>query len=474
MTNVRVSGISIDTRTLSPGDLFVAIEGPNFDGHAFLDAAVDGGAAALIVRKDALAGRPAGESGVPVVAVKDTRKALLDLASWYRARFSPRVAGITGSNGKTTTKDLLGTALSACGKTVYSERSFNNFIGVPLTLFRIAAATRYAVLEIGTNAPHEVRPLTRAARPEIGVVTNISHAHLKGLGSLAGVAKEKADLLRNIEPGGTALLNRDDSFFETLRDAALDAGTVGRLVTFGFNREADYFPESLESSKSEDGKVAPGRGAAGGVSFRVRGTKIALPLLGKHNVYNALAAFACAVELGADPERVAAAFGSFRGTPMRLQPKRAGSLLILDDAWNANPGSVAAALGTFADLPAPGRKIVVLGDMLELGEGADELHRKAGRELARGDFALVAVVGSHAAETIAGAEEAGASPDRLRRFDTTGDVVAAIPALVAEGDSILVKGSRGMELEKVVKALAAFEVGREGRSKKNANNGTVS
>ncbi len=472
-TRVRVSGVSTDTRTIRPGELYVPLRGENFDGHGFLEAAVRKGASAVLCDK----GRSfdPGHESTSVVYVNDTGKALLDLSGYYRRKFSPTLVGITGSNGKTTTKDLLGTALassaarpassaarpassaarlassaagpasSAAGpassaETVVSVRSYNNFVGVPLTLFRIETGTRYAVLEIGTNSPGEIRALARAARPTMGIVTNIGSAHLEGLGDLDGVAVEKADLLHSLKEDGIAILNRDDPFF-----AYLSAEAPGPVVSFGMNSAADYAAEMIEE---EDGFMA----------FRVNGVHIRLQLMGVHNVMNALAAFACAAELGVDPERAAEAFVQFPGTPMRLQPLRTQSLFILNDAYNANPASMATALETFSRHRAEGRKVVVLGDMLELGSESARLHREIGEALGRHGFDLVAAVGRWADRILEGIGMSCPSPGSCFSYSDTKEAVEAFPEMLEINDSILVKGSRRVGLEELVDLLVSLDL----------------
>lgn len=447
-SSVRVSGLSSDTRTLSPGDLYVALRGERYDGHDFTDEAVRRGAAALLVARSALwaqTGKDSKESDpLPIVAVDDTQKALLDLAGWYRRRFDLPLLAITGSNGKTTTKDLLGTVLSSAGETVFSERSFNNFVGVPLTLFNLSSSARFAVVEIGTNAPGEIRTLTGVARPGIGVVTNISPSHLAGLNSVEGIAREKGDLLRGLARGGTAVINSDDPFCEKMRAAALEEGAADKVVTFGFRKTADLRATAIKVT-------------ARGIAFTVDETPVELPLLGVHNVYNGLAAFACALELGLDPESIAAAMKEFSGTPMRLEPRRVGSLLVVNDAYNANPASVAVAIKTFADHPATGRKIVLLGDMLELGKRTRELHRRTGARLATGRFDLVVTVGERAGDYVEGALRKGVDASTLKPFESLSKALTSLPALVKKGDSILIKGSRGMGLERVIEKLVQIE-----------------
>ena len=274
------------------------------------------------------------------------------------------------------------------------------------------------------------------------MVTNVSQSHLEGLKTLEGVANEKAGLIRGIGPEGLSILNRDDPSYDTLVEAA-----TGPVKTIGIRSRADYMAVEIEIQADHS-------------AFTIQGTRFHLPLMGFHNVYNALAAYACAVEVGAAPESVAEAFLSFEGPPMRLKPLKAGGCFILNDTYNANPASVVSALKTFAVLPVTGRRIVVLGDMMELGEQSKELHCQMGRELSCGSFDVIAAVGERAGDYIDGATQVGIEPGKLHLFPDTDEAMAAIPRLVEKGDAVLVKGSRGMELEKLVDRIVDTRNGR--------------
>ena len=427
--DILVSRISTDTRTLEAGDLFVALKGDRFDGHRFVGNAARQGAAALIVERTS---EDDAARAVPTIRVDSGFGAYMALARYYRNKFDPKVVGVTGSNGKTTCKDLLGEVLTAVGPTIYSEKSFNNYVGLPATIFRIDGTTRYAVLELGTNAPGEIAALASVAAPDVGLITNIAPSHLKGLGNLDGIMEEKSALLPALRGMMVSVLNRDDSFFDLLAQKA-----PGRVVTFGICHRADYMAIRIRVDFE-------------GVSFEVESQSVRLPLLGFHSIYNALAAYACARELGVSPARIASVFEGFQGPPMRLKPQRMGSLLVLNDAYNANPGSMESAIKTFSVLPPQGRKVVVLGDMLELADESETLHRKVGEQLGCGQFDLVVAVGSRALGYLDGARRCGIESGRLVSFSSTKEAVERLPDLLAPEDSILVKGSRKMELERIV------------------------
>lgn len=434
----KIESISTDTRTLEEGALFVPLRGENFDGHDYIDQAKKRGAAVFLTEREIEPGN--GLADGPFVKVMSTQAAFMDLARYYRNRLNPLVVGVTGSNGKTTTKDLLGRVFQEAGPTVFSEKSFNNFVGLPATIFRIDRETRYAALEMGTNNPGEIAWLTQVAAPDIGVVTNISISHLEGLKNIQGIAREKSALLSGLQGMQIAVLNRDDPCFEDLAKAA-----PGKVVTFGICHLADY--NAIQIDVSLDG-----------VRFEVAGVKVHLPLLGVHSIYNALAVFACAAEVDISPQHIVKAFKKFEGPPMRLKPIRQGSLLVLNDTYNANPGSMESAIKTFSVLPAEGRKIVVLGDMLELGDESSALHEQVGEHLSCGAFDLVVGVGERATDYLAGAQKRGVPAGNLMSFSNTDDARDSLPGMLAPKDSILVKGSRLMGLERLVDAVLSAEL----------------
>ena len=379
-------------------------------------------------------------AAAPAVRVESTLSALMNLARYYRRKRAPVVVGVTGTNGKTTTKELLGRVLSRAGPTVYSERSFNNFVGLPRTVFRLEKETRYAVFELGTNRPGEISALTAVAAPEVGIVTNVSASHLEGLKDEDGIAREKSSLLAGLEGRRLSVLNRDDPYYDRLAAAA-----SGPVVTFGICHRAEYTATHIHVDFE-------------GVSFEVRGHALHLPLLGLHNIYNGLAVFACASELGLSPEVIAAEFDRFEAPPMRLKPIRKGTLLVIDDAYNANPGSMASAIKTFSVLPVPGRKVVILGDMLELGERSALLHRRVGEQLSCGEFDRVIAVGGKAREYLLGAADRGVPEEKLLWFEDAAAAADRMPGLLEKDDAVLIKGSRKMGLERIVTAILALDL----------------
>lgn len=442
--DARFTDVCTDSRAVSPGSLFVALRGPNFDGNAYaLDALAAGAAGALFA-----SGRgptPAelsarGLEGRACLEHPEPELALTRLAAWYRRRFSIPVVGITGSCGKTTTKDITGHVLGRFVPTVASRKSFNNSIGVPATLFRIEDATGAAVVEIGTNARGEIAALSEIAAPTIGIVTNVAEAHLSGLGSIEGVAREKGDLVAALPPDGVAILNADCRFHRGMAERARC-----RVVTFALDAAADLTATDVVFH-------------AAGTSFRVGGRPATVPLLGTHNVYNALAAIAAAEAVGVPLERALGALGDLPAPERRLERKRFGDVEVLDDCYNANPASTRAAIRALEGLRVGRRRMFVLGSMRELGDLSKALHRDVGRAVGAAKLDVLVAVGDEAGEIVAGAVEGGMSAARVVRFPTTGEAAAGIGDLAKPGDLILVKGSRAEGLERVVEALrAAFD-----------------
>jgi UDP-N-acetylmuramoyl-tripeptide--D-alanyl-D-alanine ligase len=424
-------GVSTDSRTIREGDVFFAIRGERYDGHAFVGPALDRGAAAAVVT----AGAPVQAPPERLLPVADTVTALQDLAAWYRGRFSITVVGVTGTNGKTTTKDMSAAVLSTRMRTMKTEGNLNNHIGVPLTLLGISSRHDAAVIEMGMSHPGEIGRLASIARPSVGVITNVAEAHLESMRDLDTVATAKGELIEALPADGTAVLNADDP-----RVMGQAVRTRARVVTFGIDRSGDVRAVDVRE-----------RGV--GVDFTVEGDgRATLPVPGAHNVANALAAIAVGEVLGVDRAAAIEGLASFSSSPMRMSVAQLGRRTLLNDAYNANPGSVGAALRTLVAVAGGRPAAAVLGDMLELGERSRAAHREIGR-LAAGlgvDFLLL--YGHEVQEIRSGALEGGTEPARVLVF---GDRAALVRALRGLPDDavILVKGSRGMRMEEVVELL---------------------
>ena len=425
-------GVAIDSRVVRPGELFVAILGARLDGHEFVaEAAARGAAAALVQREVSV------PPGLGLVRVADTTRALAELAAHARRTASIPVVGITGSTGKTTTKDMTAALLGTRGAVLKTEGNLNNRYGLPLTLLRLRPEHWAAALEMGMSAPGELRQLARIARPDVAVITNIGAAHLEFFSSLDEIARAKAEILEGLRPDGVAVLNGDDP-----RTRRIGETWKGDVVWFG--REGGH-----------DVSAANERATPAGMRFELRiGGRVQdviLPMLGPHFVMDFLAAAAAAHRLGVDPARMAEAGARMEAGARRGQVRHLGQQVkLLDDCYNASPDSLEAAVVALG-LAAPGRRVAFLGDMLELGAAGPELHFYAGERLA-GRVDLVVAVGPLASHAVEGARRAGFDGSALRHFPDSAVAVEAV-ALVEPGDTVLVKGSRGMRMERVVEAL---------------------
>lgn len=433
--DTAISGISIDTRTLERGDLFVAVAGPRFDGHDFLNAAVSRGAPAAMIHGDVLV-----PPGLEIVRVADTTRALGDLARHLRRQRDVTVVGITGSTGKTTTKDMAAALLATRGSVLCTEGNLNNRYGVPLTLFRLLPEHSAVVLEMGMSARGELAELTRIGEPDVAVITNVAPVHLEFFESLDAIAEAKGEILQGLRPGGAAVLNHDDPRVKRLGEAF-----AGDVVWFGKDRACDVSVEKI-------------RGTVHGMRFdlRVAGQRleVALPLPGVHVVMNFAAAAAAAHRLGVSPETIAETAATLKAAEHRGQVRRLGEgVTLLDDCYNSNPVAVPVAVAALG-MAAKGRRVAFLGDMLELGERGPELHREVGREVG-GSLGLLVAVGPLARDFLEGAREAGLGKKALVAFPSATEAAEAVAELVKPGDAVLVKGSRGMRLEAVVDALQA-------------------
>jgi UDP-N-acetylmuramoyl-tripeptide--D-alanyl-D-alanine ligase len=424
------AAVSSDTRTLAAGDLFVALKGPRFDGHDFLDACERNAAAGAIVS------RPLAIK-LPQIIVRDTLAALAALANAWRAQFVIPLVGVGGSNGKTTVKEMTAAILSRTGPCLATLGNLNNQIGVPLTLMRLDASHRTAVIEMGANRLGDVAELAAIARPNIGLITNAGAEHLEGFGSLENVARGEGEMVESLRPDDTAVINADDEHADLWRQLS----NAGRLVTFGFSRQAD-----VRATEVEQSVAAEGFALRFNLWMGVERCAVELRLAGRHNVCNALAAAAAAQAAGASLDAIVGGLGAVRGVKGRLQRIAApNGCWLIDDSYNANPSSLRAALDLLGDLAGP--KWMVLADMGELGEFSQQSHVEAGIQArASGVERLFAAgpLSAHAAESFG------------RGAEWFPDVEALIRRLSAElqpGTTVLIKGSRMNRLERVVEAL---------------------
>lgn len=435
---VTVRRVCTDSRAVQPGDLFVCLRGPNFDGHAFAVQAWQRGAAAVLGEAEQWVGLPAD---CPRVTVPDSRAALGRLAAVQRRRFAGPVVAVAGSNGKTTTKELLAAVLGRAGRTLASRASFNNDIGVPLTLLELEADHAAAVVEVGTNHPGELAPLLGMVQPTHGVLTRLGREHLEFFDDLDSVIEEEGVLASFLLPDGVLVLVGDSPGTARIRRR-----TRARVVSVGWAPEDDW--QAVAATISETGTEfvvrAPWPEWSG--TYRMR-------LLGRHQVENALLAVAMAAELGGRREQVEVGLAEARPAPHRLELTVAGGVRVVDDTYNANPESMRAALELLRDLDVPGRRLAVLGEMGEQGRHAPRVHEEIGRTAAAADLTRLYAVGTWAPAYAAGARAGGLTACAVFAGDAVPAVVAAVLREVQPGDAVLVKASRAAHLERVVEAL---------------------
>jgi UDP-N-acetylmuramoyl-tripeptide--D-alanyl-D-alanine ligase len=439
--DARFAGASIDSRAVDPGQLFVAIVGPNHDAHRFLSQAATAGASGLLVER----GRELPEDlapDLPAIAVDDTTRALGALAQGHRSEFGGPVVAITGSNGKTTTKEMCAAILKVAAPCLKNAGNLNNQFGLPLTLLRRAESDRSVVVELGTNHRGEIAGLVEIARPTVGVITNVGTAHIEYLGSREAIATEKGDLVAGLPPDATALLNADDPLV-----ASQAVRTSARVLLFGSGRDADVRAEN------------PKRVGGGGWTFDLVAPTGRAPVgvagLGETAWKNALAAAAAALAAGASLDQVATGLERYEPVLGRLaRVDLPGGAALIDDTYNANPQSMAIALRLLAELAERGRSFAVIGDMGELGDTAEAAHRDTGRLAADLGIDFLFALGERAGDVAAGAEEGGMSRERVLIGRDHRDIADRVNEMLASGDCVLVKGSRAMKMERVVELIA--------------------
>ena len=436
--NDAFAGITTDTRKVQAGDLFVALRGEKFDGADFAAGALRAGAVAVMLPEpvsDAHRKELDRMSGA-VIGVPDTLAAYQQIAHAWRMKFNIPVVAVTGSNGKTTTKELTAAALSGRGAVCRTAANYNNEIGLPLTLLGMTGEDTAAVVEMGMRGRGQIAALAAIAAPTVGIVTNGGETHMELLGSIENIARAKAELVAAIAPGGTVILNADDARVAAMRAQAVDGV---RILTYGIRAEADIRAQALRSACNETRFMVTNGGER---------HDYAVPLLGRHNVYNALAGFS----LGLSPQEMQAGLSRLAPPKMRYEVHHVGAWTFINDAYNASPASMRAALETTARL-YPGRRIAVLGDMLELGAAAAEGHRSVGRTAAAEGFAVVITYGDEARRIYEAAAAAGCL---CRHAATHEEAANLLRGMLADGDTVLFKGSRGMRMEHIME-LAAGE-----------------
>jgi UDP-N-acetylmuramoyl-tripeptide--D-alanyl-D-alanine ligase len=417
--------------------VYFALRGPNYDGHDFIAAAVENGAAAVVVeRRIGMAGEPM----VNQLVVSDTLRALQRLGAWARGRWGGKVIGVTGSAGKTTTKDAIAHLLAVempVGKTV---GNLNNQVGVPLSILRLPDACTAAVLEMGMNHAGEIRALAEIAKPDVGVVTNVGYAHTEFFDSIDGVAAAKRELIDGLEPGGVAVLNADDARVLQFRDGH-HLGKLGRAITFGFSEGADVRAERADLR-------------ANVTRFRALGVDFETGLAGRHAVMNLLAAIAVAQVFEIAPERLREPIKTFAVGNMRGERTGHNGMVVWNDCYNSNPEAAQSMIDVLRETPA-GKRIAVLGEMLELGTAAEELHRQVGRYAAGHGVDVLVGVRGHARSMVEAAVEAGMAKTAAHFFDDPAEAGDFVRHTARAGDAVLFKGSRGVRVERALERFLA-------------------
>jgi len=430
-------GYSIDSRTIRPGELFFAVQGERFDGHDFVHQALEKGAVSAVVRKDLLARYTVKSC---LLAVDDTLLALQTLAAAVRRLWGKPLVGVTGSAGKTTTKEAIAHVLAARFRVLKSEGNFNNHYGLPLMLLKLQPEHEVAVIEMGMSHAGEITALAKIAQPDIGVVTNVAPVHLEFFDSLAGIARAKYEMVEALPPDGAAVLNADDEYVSQFgRDFK------GKVILYGLRARADVRAENIESRAAE--------GSAFDIVVDRCRERATLPLVGAHNIYNALAAVAVGLERGIKLRDAVAALASLAAADKRGQVLQVGNIWIVNDCYNSNPKALESMVDALAGMPAR-RRIVVAGEMLELGPAAEEMHRQAGRHIASHHIDVLLGVRGLAEPMVEAAKAAGVRAEFANTPAEAGDWLARE---ARDGDVILLKASRGVQLEK---ALERFKESR--------------
>lgn len=431
--NERITGVTTDTRSVRGGDLFIALKGERFDGHDFIEQAVKKGAAAILVSQ---AGQSVDKS-TTVIRVDDTLKAFQGLARFHRQRFDIPLVAVTGSNGKTTTKDMIAAVLSSKFNSLKTEANYNNEIGLPMTLLKLNSNHDVAIVEMGMRGAGQIAELAGIAIPNVAVITNVGETHIELLGSVDNIAAAKAELVEALPANGIAVLNYDNDYVRAMREK-----THSRVLFYGTNEKCDIRGVGIETHNSE---------MCLDVKYSDTVFRLLIPTIGRHNVYNALAATAVGLGLGLSISEIEEGIKHFVPSAMRLAVETIGDYVVVNDAYNASPLSMAAAIDTLAEI-ALGRKVVILGDMLELGHIAVDAHQRIGRKLGQCGVDIVVTVG-HLASFIA--DEAGKCGAPVTISCQNHEQAAkALHKHLLPGDTILVKGSRGMQMEKILEVLS--------------------
>ncbi|MBN1226867.1 MAG: UDP-N-acetylmuramoyl-tripeptide--D-alanyl-D-alanine ligase [Deltaproteobacteria bacterium] len=443
LEDMPVNGLSTDTRKITKGEFFIALKGEHFDGHDFIQEAISAGAAGLIVENDKMEFVPILDKTSTLIAVSSTLNALGDLALWWRRQWGKELVSITGTNGKSTTKEMAASILSKEAPTVKTPGNFNNLIGLPLTILSLTSLHKTAVLEMGMNRSGEIRRLTRIANPDIGVITNISGAHLEGLGDLNGVIKAKAELLEAMRGGAIAVLNGDDEATKKLIPVF-----QGSIIQFGLGRMNDVRAENIRSNRDTARFFD--------IVFQEQRIPVCINIPGAHNIMNALAAAAVGHCLSVSKESIINGLAEFKPLNGRFQVVSLNrGVRLIDDTYNANPSSLKAAIQEIKVLKKAGL-LVGLGEMMELGKEASLLHVNAGKLVGGSGVKFFVALGKHGEQLIEGALKGGLSKEQTCLVTNLDEMFSMIKTNVSNGDIVFLKGSRAMALDKVAQAIKDY------------------
>ncbi|HOE57216.1 MAG TPA: UDP-N-acetylmuramoyl-tripeptide--D-alanyl-D-alanine ligase [Bacillota bacterium] len=431
---LKISGVSIDSRSINVGDMFIALKGESFDGHDFIDSAAKKGAALIIAQK------PLSGCSTPYILVKDTYRALQDIAGYHRNKFKIPFVAVTGSSGKTTTKDMIASVLSQKYKVLKTEGNFNNAIGMPLTLLGLRPDHEIAVLEMGMNSPGEIRLLSDIVRQDVGVITNVGIAHIEKLGSRENILKAKLEIFSFFNKNNTAVINGDNDMLSRLYSEKY------RVIKYGLDKDNDIYAYAIEEKGEE------------GINFSVDLDNVksdfCVMLPGMHNVYNALSAIAVARLFDMEAESIKEGLKSFRPSKMRMDiMKLRSGIRLVSDVYNANPESMKAAIDALCSLKSEGKNICVLGDMLELGDISGEEHYKIAMYAASSGINILIAAGNFSDDMKKGWLASGMGSNSIFAFSSVKEAAGCIEGIARPGDTVLVKGSRGMKMEYIVDYL---------------------
>ena len=425
--DAEITNAVIDTRKITKGCLFICIKGERFDAHTFIDEAIEKGASAVMICEDIA-------PGCPYIKVGDTAKALLDMAGYYRSKFNIPVVGLTGSVGKTTTKEFTYLVVNSKYNAIKTQGNLNNEIGVPQMLFQIDNSIEAAVIEMGMNHFGEISRIVSAVKPTVGLITNIGVSHIENLGSRDGILKAKLEICEGLQEGAPLILNGDDDKLNTVKD------NKHKIYFYGIEN-GDFKAESIEENNGSTTFT---------VSYFSKKQKITIPTIGIHNVYNALAAFAVGYFIGADSEKSAQALSQYVPAGMRQKTVCVGGITSIEDCYNASPDSMRAALRTLHDTQG-GKKIAVLADMLELGDYSKTAHKSVGEMAAENKIDYLFAYGENAKYYVQSAKDNGLVNAFL--FDNKEDLSEKLAETASRGDVVIFKGSRGMRLEDVINSV---------------------